>query len=66
MAALASAPYAQLWAIDCEFTRDDHNPGPVVPICLCAVEVRTGRTIRLWQDEMAGMIAPPFPIGPDS
>jgi DNA polymerase-1 len=61
-----AAPYAQLWAVDCEFTRDDHKPGPVAPICLCAVEVRTGRTVRLWQDEMAGMVAPPFPIGPDS
>lgn len=61
-----AAPYGQLWCLDFEFTRDDRAPGPVEPLCLCAYEVRSGRQIRVWQDELWGMKAPPFDIGDDS
>ena len=34
-----------------------------VPVCLVARELRSGRTIRLWQDQFGP--TPPFPIGAD-
>lgn len=34
---------------------------PPVPVCLVAREFTSGRTLRLWQDEMAGLTAAPFP-----
>jgi hypothetical protein len=64
--AFLSAPFAEVWGVDFEFTRDDARPGPVEPICCCAVELRSGRLVRVWQDELAGMTKPPFDIGPDS
>src|SRR6516165_8120751 len=65
-AGAVAAPFGKLWAVDGEFTRDDRHPGPVKPICLCAVEIISGRTIRVWEDELGGMKVPPFSIGPDS
>jgi hypothetical protein len=34
------------------------------PVCMCAKELRTGQTWRLWRDEFGS--TPPFPIGPDA
>ncbi len=33
---------------------------------MVARELKTGRTLRLWEDELRGLKTPPFPIGPDS
>jgi hypothetical protein len=53
---------AGIWAVDFEFTAD---PGErQVPICMVARELRSGRTIRLWQDQF-GRVAP-FPVGADA
>ena len=43
------------------------QPGGERPTVLCMVasEFRTGRTIRVWADQLATMVEPPFPIGPD-
>jgi DNA polymerase I len=55
-------PFAEIWVADTEF-----YPGPGLanggregdlptPLCLCAYEMRSGRTTRRWQDELG-----PFP-----
>src|SRR5262245_612532 len=50
-------PYPELWAVDFEFAAP---PGErPVPVCMVACELRSGRTIRLWQDQFGP--APPFP-----
>jgi len=54
--------FAEIWLWDFEFiARDGERPEP---ICLVAWELRSGRKIRLWRDEMGKV--PPFPLGPDS
>src|SRR5262245_42807079 len=53
---------AGLWAVDAEFTA---LPGErPLPICMVARERRSGRVIRIWQDQFGP--TPPFPIGPDA
>ena len=55
---LAALPFSEVWCIDFEYYpgRGLANGGvdgdPVTPLCLVAHEVRSGRTIRLWQDEL--------------
>ena len=56
--------YKTIWVCDTEFiARPGEHPEPV---CLVAIEYRTGETIRIWADEMATMKTPPFPTGEDS
>jgi hypothetical protein len=56
--------YREVWLVDFEFSQP---PGEWPrPICLVAKELRSGRTIRLWQDQLEARRTPPFPIGPDS
>jgi DNA polymerase I len=50
-------PFDQIWAVDFEFdAKPGENPKPV---CLVARELRSGRTIRLWQDQLGRW--PPYP-----
>ena len=56
--------YAAIWLVDFEF-RQPAGDRPAVQ-CMVAHEYRTGRTIRLWADDLYRMSAPPFPIGPDT
>lgn len=50
MSALRDLPFRAIWLIDTEFImRGGERPDPV---CLCAREVRTGRTLRLWRDQI--------------
>ena len=55
-------PLREIWAVDTEFYP---GPGlanggvvgdPITPLCLVALELRSGRLIRLWQDQLG-----PFP-----
>ena len=56
--------FREWWAVDTEFTQP---PGSrPTPICLVARELRTGRTIRLTDDELHRLRQPPFNTGPDS
>ena len=55
--------FAEIWFVDFEF---DAKPGcRPVPICMVARERRTGRTIRLWEEELRRRRVPPFAIGED-
>jgi DNA polymerase-1 len=50
--------FREVWAADFEFVA---HPGErPVPVCMVAIEQRSGRTIRLWRDQFGP--APPFPI----
>lgn len=60
MSELDRLPYREIWAVDFEF----HGaPGecPTV-VCMVALELRTGCRIRLWQDALYKLSAPPFSI----
>jgi DNA polymerase family A len=55
-------PFLEIWVVDTEFYP---GPGlanggvagdPVTPLCLVALEMRSGRIVRLWQDQFG-----PFP-----
>lgn len=55
--------YKQVWAADFEFRA---APGErPLPICLVAKELISGRTIRLWGDELATEV-PPYSIDEDA
>src|SRR5271165_2018237 len=57
-------PYREIWATDFEFhAPPGHNPEP---ICMVARELRSGRTLRLWQHELEALPRAPFDTGPDS
>jgi hypothetical protein len=57
-------PFREIWAVDFEFVAEaGERP---VPVCLVARELRTGRELRIWQDELRRMRRPPYPTGPDS
>ncbi len=51
-------PFEQLWAVDFEY-RADPGARPV-PVCMVAKELRSGRLLRLWRDELPAR--PPFPV----
>ena len=56
--------YREVWLVDFEFSAP---PGErPTPVCLVAREFRSGRTLRLWQDDLRGRRIPPYPIGPDT
>ena len=55
--------YREVWLVDFEFSAPPgERPDPV---CLVAREFRSGRTLRLWQDDLRGRRVPPYPIGPE-
>jgi DNA polymerase-1 len=55
-------PYREIWLVDFEFVA---LPGErPKPVCLCALELRTGRVVRQWRDEFGR--TPPYSIGPDA
>jgi hypothetical protein len=59
-------PFAQIWPTDFEFITE---PGELPDVlCLCARELRTGRTIQFWRDGPADnrWTLPPYNVGADS
>jgi DNA polymerase-1 len=51
-------PFREVWAVDFEFIAEaGERP---VAVCLVARELRTGRLLRLWQQEFGDR--PPYPI----
>jgi DNA polymerase-1 len=54
--------FREVWAVDHEFSTASSLRPEVV--CLVAHELHSGRTIRLWRDEIGPM--PPYGTGPDA
>ena len=63
-------PYDEIWCVDTEY-----YPGPglanggrdgdlITLLCLAAVELRSGRTAKLWQDEIGPF--PPYRVDSDA
>jgi DNA polymerase family A len=63
-------PFRESWVVDTEY-----YPGPgkanggrdgdaITPLCLVAYEMRSGRTVRLWQDELGPF--PPYRLDADA
>jgi DNA polymerase I len=56
--------YREIWAVDFEFTAPDGGwPGPV---CMVALELRSGRCIRLWRDQLEALSEAPFDTSSNS
>jgi DNA polymerase-1 len=56
--------FPEIWCCDFEF---QGNPGnPPEPICMVAQELRSGREIRLWRDELLRLRLAPFNTGENS
>ena len=54
--------YREVWLVDFEFLAlPGERPDPV---CLVAREFRSGRTLRLWQDELWARSESPYPTDP--
>lgn len=49
------------WCCDFEFLRNDGNLS--TPVCMVAVEARSGRELRLWTNELLACREAPFPVG---
>jgi hypothetical protein len=57
-------PYREIWLVDFEFVA---APGErPVPVCLVAREVRSGRLVRAFGQEMQRLRTPPYPTSPDA
>jgi DNA polymerase-1 len=61
---LSMLPYEQVWAVDFEFIAP---PGERPrPVCMVALELRSGEVIRMWEGELSPLTAAPFDTGPQS
>jgi DNA polymerase family A len=62
---MLTLPFSEVWAVDFEFRPQDSREGNRPdPICLVAYELKSGRKLRLWRDELGPF--PPYSVGPDS
>lgn len=59
-ASMHSLPFTEIWLVDFEFQAGDGALPK--PVCLVALELRSGRKLRLWQDEFG--VSPPYSTGP--
>lgn len=56
--------FSEVWLVDFEF---EATPGECpVPICMVARDLASGKTLRVWQDELNMLKAPPYSVGDDS
>ncbi len=59
-----AVPFREIWLGDFEF-RQQAGERPW-PVCLVARELRRGREIRLWRDDLQRLDHAPFDVGPDT
>jgi len=57
-------PHSEIWAVDFEFHAG--NGQRPTPVCMVARELRSGRLVRLWQDELRTLQKPPYSTGSDT
>ena len=55
--------FREVWLLDFEYSQISGNP-PVVR-CMVAKELHSGRTLRLWADQLSRLVTPPFRTGSD-
>jgi DNA polymerase-1 len=61
---IAGLPFREVWVVDFEF---GSKPGECPePICMVGKDLRSGRTIRLWQHELENSKSVPFSIGAEA
>ncbi len=53
--------FREVWTVDTEYQAGSGDRPFVV--CLCARELRTGRMLRLWRDDLIRLAAAPFDVG---
>jgi len=53
--------FDEIWCIDFEYRIDRNDLA--VPVCLCAIEMRTGRELFLWRHELLALRRAPFDTG---
>ena len=59
-----TALFREIWCVDFEFRADPgHHPWPV---CMVAKEIKTGRVVRLWRNELLALNRAPFEVGTDA
>lgn len=56
--------FAQIWVVDFEYGTSPIDGRPI-PRCLVTREYTSGRTLRVWENELLALKAPPYPIGED-
>ena len=56
--------FREIWCVDFEF-RADPGERPW-PVCMVAQEVKTGKVIRLWRNELLALSRAPFDVGTDT
>ena len=54
--------FREIWLVDFEFCV--LSGGKPHPICMVATEVRTNRSLRVWEDELPRLSASPYPTDP--
>ena len=60
----ALLPYKEVWMVDFEFSAPPGERQKV--ICMVARGFKTGKTLRIWEEELGTMAKPPFSIGADA
>jgi DNA polymerase I len=57
-------PFREIWCVDFEYgAAPGEHPAP---LCMCARELRSGRELRLWHDQLVALRRAPFDTGPES
>jgi len=64
MSALPNLPFREVWAVDFEFIAPPG--GRPDPACMVALELRTGRLIRLGRNDLHALSQAPFDTGPQT
>jgi hypothetical protein len=63
-------PFREVWVVDTEFypgaglANGGREGDPATPLCLVALEMRSGRLVRLWQSELGPF--PPYRLDADA
>ena len=56
--------FGEIWCVDFEFrSLPGEQPNP---ICLAAKEIRSGQTLRIWEDELRSQKTPPYSLSEKS
>ena len=61
---ITNATFGEVWAVDFEFTA--HGGERPEPICMIARELRSGHTLKVWQDELRQLDTAPFETGSEA